>query len=100
MNLENEFHHEMIGVADFANAHGFGQRFRQMLGEYGGVGTAKRLLAKGDIQEGLFELSQLNRLDMSMEAYVIKEKYQSLFKPVEITEARRRLEKLGYPKII
>ncbi len=40
MGLENEFHHAMIGVADFANAHGFGIRFRQMLGEYGGVETA------------------------------------------------------------
>ena len=96
MDLENEFHHEMVAVADFANAHGFGIRFRQMLGEYGGVGTAKRLLAKGDIQAGLFELSQLNRLDISMEAYVIQDRFKTLFTPPEITEARRRLEELGF----
>ena len=95
MDLENEFHHAMVGVADFANAHGFGTRFRQMLGEFGGVGTAKRLLSKGDIQAGLFELSQLNRLDMSMEAHVIQDRFQILFTPEEISEARRRLDELG-----
>jgi hypothetical protein len=100
MSLENEFHHAMIGVADFANAHGFGFRFRQMLGEYGGLGTAKRLLAKEDIQTGLWELSQIGSLDHSMEAYVIKEHFQALFTPEELTEAFRRLEELGYSKKI
>jgi hypothetical protein len=66
MNLENEFHHSMIGVSDFANAHGFGTRFRQMLGEYSGVGTAKRLLSKQDIQSGLWEMGQQNALSKSM----------------------------------
>ncbi len=31
MSLETQFHHAMIGVADFANTHGFGIRFRQMI---------------------------------------------------------------------
>jgi hypothetical protein len=91
MDLENEFHHAMIGVADFSNAHGFEQRFSQMLGQYCGVGIAKRLLVKGYIQEGLFVLSQLNRLDTSMEAHVIKEHHQLLFTPEELAEARCRL---------
>jgi hypothetical protein len=30
MSLENEFHRAMIGVADFANSHGFGNRILQM----------------------------------------------------------------------
>ncbi len=98
MTLEKEFHHAMIGVADFANAHRFGFRFRQMLGEYGGVETAKRLLAKGEIQSGLWELAQINTLDKSMEAYVIKENFLPLFCKEQIDEARRRLDELGYFK--
>ena len=97
-NLEKEFHHAMISVADFANAHGFGYRFRQMLGEFGGVGTAKRLLAKRDIQSGLWELSQLGALDKSMEAFVIQEHFHALFCEDQIKEALRRLAELGYFK--
>lgn len=41
--LENQFHHAMIGIADFANEHKFGYRFRQMIGDYGAVVAAKRL---------------------------------------------------------
>jgi hypothetical protein len=95
-NLEDQFHHAMIGVADFANQHHFGIRFRQMLGEYGGVGTAKRLLAKPDFQTGLFELSRLHSLSKSMEAFVIQERFRPLFTAAEIAEARRRLDELGY----
>jgi hypothetical protein len=52
-NLENEFHHAMIGVADFANQHKFGIRFHQMIDEHGAIETAKRLLATREIQTGL-----------------------------------------------
>ena len=45
MTLDEQFHHAMIGVADFANQHKFGIRFRKMIDEYGAVDTAKRLLA-------------------------------------------------------
>ncbi len=97
-SLEGEFHHVMIGVANFANAHGFGHRFRQMLGEYGGVGTAKLLLAKQDIQSGLWELSQIGALDKSIEAQVIQERFKSLFMELEIKEAHRSFIELGYSK--
>jgi hypothetical protein len=70
--------------------------FLQMLGQYGGVETAKRLLAEREIQTGLMKLYELDLLDSSMEAYVIKERYKSLFTEEEVAEARRRLEDLGY----
>jgi len=94
--LEDEFHHAMIGVADFANAHNFGYRFRQMLGEYGGVETAKRLLATSKAQSGLAEMYLNHAIRMSMEAYVIEEHFRSLFCEDQIEEARYRLEELGY----
>jgi len=93
---ENQFHHTMITVADFANANRFGYRFRQMLEEYGSLQAAKRLLATTDIQSGLIRLWKMKALDKSMEAYVIQERFQHLFTSEEISEARRRLSELSY----
>ncbi len=98
INLEHEFQHAMIGVADFANVHNFGFRFRQMLGQHGGVETAKRLLAAPKAQSGLAEMFLNNAIHMSMEAFVIKPQYKTLFTEEEIAEARRRLYELDYFK--
>ena len=70
-----------------------------MIDKYGGVGTAKRLLAKEEIQEGLMKLWELQCLDHSMEALVIQERFRPLFSDREIAEAQRRLEELGYFKM-
>ena len=93
--LEEQFHHAMIGVADYANQHQFGIRFRQMIDEHGAVDAAKRLLATQEIQTGLMRLWELKALDESMEAPVIQERFRQLFTEEEIVEARRRLEELG-----
>jgi hypothetical protein len=95
-NSEKLFHHAMIGVADFANEHKFGIRFRQMIEEHGAVEAAKRLLATRDIQTGLMRLWVMKSLNKSMEALVIQERFSSVFTPEEIAEAHRRLDELGY----
>jgi hypothetical protein len=76
--------------------HYFPAYFLQMLGRYGGVETAKRLLAKNDIQSGLNRLWEEGKLDQSMEAHVIKPEFQCLFTEEEIAEAQRRLDELRY----
>jgi hypothetical protein len=98
MNLEEQFQHVMIGVADFANANNFGQIFRRMIGEHGAVEAAKRLLATREVQTGLMRLWELGSLDKSMKALIIQERFRPLFAEKEIAEARRRLEELGYFK--
>lgn len=95
-NLEAQFHHAMIGVADFANQHHFGNIFRQMIDEHGAVEAAKRLLTTRDIQTGLMRLWEMKSLSKSMEALVIQKRFRPLFTEAEITEARRRLDELGY----
>src|SRR4030042_1238810 len=95
MSLENEFHHAMIGVADYANQHQFGIRFHQMINEFGAIKTAKRLLSTRAIQTRLMKLRELHPLDKSMEALVIQEKFSSLFCKDQIEEARHKLEELG-----
>ena len=95
--LEMKFHQAMIGVYENAKDHQyFATYFKRMIDEYGGVGAAKRLLAKPGIQEGLMKLWEYHLLDQSMEALVIQERFQPLFTEVEIQEAKRRLEGLGF----
>lgn len=95
--LEAEFHAAMICTYEEGTKRGYyPTRFMELLNQYGGVKTAKKLLAKREVQVGLMTLWELDLLDSSMEAYVIKERYQALFTSEEIAEARRRLEELGY----
>jgi hypothetical protein len=95
-NLEIKFNDAMDDIAKFANSHGFGIRFKQMINQYGAVDTAKRLLTTQEIQAGLMRLWELEALDKSMEALVDKERFHSLFTQEEIAEAHRRLDELGY----
>jgi hypothetical protein len=94
--LEKQFCHAMNEVTYFANSHGFGIRFKQMIEQYGARETAKRLLSKHEIQTGLMRLWELKALDKSMEWLVVQERFQSLFTQSEIDEAKRRLYELGY----
>ena len=99
MSLEAEFTQALEGTIEAARKRGYVPTyFMQMLAEHGGVETAKRLLGKSEPQTGLFELWQLDLLHESMEAVVLLEKFRLLFTEVELTEARRRLEELGYFK--
>jgi hypothetical protein len=98
-DLKDEFHAAMVTTYEEGAKRGYYPTyFMQMLNDYGGVETAKRLLAKVEIQTGLMRLYELGLLDSSMEAYVIKEHYQPLFTEQEIQEARRRLVELNYFK--
>ena len=97
LTLQDEFHRAMVGVYEIAKDHGYhATYFLQMLGEHGGVGAAKRLLATTEIQSGLIELAARGLIAHSMEVLVIEERFQSLFTEAEIREAHRRLEELGY----
>ncbi len=66
-------------------------RFLQMLGEYGGVETARRLLEPGPPSEGLTRLFELRHPELSVEYLVLQKQWRSLFSDAELGEARRRL---------
>lgn len=64
-------------------------RFLQMLNQFGGVETAKRLIKKskdsGRISNGFIKLAyELNRQDLTMEYVILKPEYSELFTPEEI----------------
>jgi hypothetical protein len=80
--LTAEFEEELLNAYVEAKTkyHYNATRFFQMLEEYGGVETARRLLATGTItQTGLMELWKCQRLDLSVEAKVLIPKYAPLF---------------------
>ena len=91
------FDADMEALIEVCKQHGYTPTyFMQMLQQRGGVETAHRLLSGQEIQDGLIRLWELDLLHDSVEAFVIQEKYQSLFSAAEIAEARRRLDELGY----
>lgn len=75
-------------------------RFNQEMASYGGVDTAKRLIAKarhtGNISDGLSTLYMCRRLDLSMEESVCKDEYAPLFTAEEIQYCKEILNSLGY----
>lgn len=74
------------------NAH----YFHQMLEDHGGLETARRLLSSSNIQYGFTKLWKCGRLDLTVEAHVLKPEYKALFTEEEQMEARRRLEEYDY----
>ncbi len=68
-------------------------RFVQMLGEHGGVETARRLLPH--TSDGFTELWKRNRLDLTVESLILQPRWQSLFSDEEREVARRRLLECG-----
>ena len=73
--------------------------FHQMLGNMGGVATAKRLLNDDKIHDGFTRLWECGRLDLTMEAEIWENaKWRPLFTDSEIKKAEQRLRDLNYFK--
>jgi hypothetical protein len=71
-------------------------RFLQMISEQGGVETAHQLLASDQVSAGFSALWEAKRLDLSVEARVLKPEFEELFSIEEKEIARSRLERFGY----
>ena len=71
-------------------------RFMQMVAEKGGVAAAKQLIAKNGGTDGFATLWEHGRLDLSVEAHVLKEEYRELFSDEERKMCRDRLIEFGY----
>lgn len=63
----------------------------------GGVEAARQLLYKPELSSGLEQLRKIRRLDISVEAYVLRPEYEPLFTAQELETARARLRTQGYP---
>ena len=71
-------------------------RFLQMVGEKGGFLAAKQLINRPGGTDGFVALWRCGRLDLTVEAHVIKPEYTALFTEAERKICTERLSQLGY----
>lgn len=93
--LERAFDEAMMQIYLVAkNQAGYNAtRFFQMLGDHGGVETARRLLPH--MSDGFTQLWQRNRLDLTVESLILRPQWHDLFSHDEREIARRRLRECG-----
>jgi len=96
--LEKKFHEDMRDIYLTAkkelkyNA----SRFWQLVCEKGGVQAAKTLIAKDGGTYGFEILWEHRRLDLSVEAHVLKSEYKDIFTDDERKMCRDRLLQFGF----
>jgi hypothetical protein len=95
---EADFHRAMVELYKTAKADlGYtATRFLQMVSEVGGIQAARQLLAAPAVSDGFTTLWERHRLDLSVEAHVLRKEFQPLFTAQERSVARQRLRDYGY----
>lgn len=97
-SLEREFNRAMAGIVTGTSALKPRLRFPEfehMLGELGGLGTARLLLAKPKVSSGFADLflhpTNPESLKLSVEYVVLNPRWRPLFSAAEIETAKKRL---------
>lgn len=92
------FHKDMINIYTTAakEINYKAKNFLDMVNKYGGYEAAKRLVMAPGSTYGFEVLWEKKRLDLSVEALVLKEKYRSLFSDEIIDLCKKRLKDFGY----
>jgi hypothetical protein len=92
--LRIDFDRDVRAIADREAEIGLrSSRFRQMLEQADSVNVAKRLLLNGEPPRNTFTwLRKIGRLDLTVEYYVVMEKYRPLFTDDERQAAKWRLD--------
>lgn len=98
MDLERRFHAAMVDIHRKAKdeVRYVATRFIQMVTEVGGVEAARRLLHTNEPSDGLTTLWEHGKLDLSVEAQVLRPEFTDLFTEEERAIARQRLCEYGY----
>lgn len=71
-------------------------RFLQMLHDHRGLETARILLHASTVSEGYTALWERNRLDLTVEALILKGEWHPLFSDQEREIAQKRLADYGH----
>jgi hypothetical protein len=98
MSREAEFNEAMLTIYKRARTECryTPTRFLQMVSEQGGLQAARSLLASAQVSEGFTTLWEKRRLDLSLEALVLRQEWRDLFSDEERAIARQRLATVGY----
>lgn len=96
--VERQFHQAMVAIYETAKRDlGYNAtRFLQMISEQGGLATARQLLWSDQPSDGFTTLWSHHRLDLTVEAHVLKPDYTALFSEADRQQARMRLELHGW----
>lgn len=97
--LEEEFNDLMVSIYKRAKSEAkyTASAFWTMVCRDGGLATAKHLLRAPQISEGFKALYLRQRLDLTVEAQLLKnEKFWELFEPEDIQQARQWLREKDY----
>ena len=96
--LERKFNIDMINIYRKAKRelNYSATRFMQLITEKGGLIAAKQLISKDGGTSGFATLWEMGRLDLSIEAHVLKPEYKELFTEEEREICRGRLKEYGY----
>lgn len=91
------FDKAMFSIYDQATAFGYYPHdFRSMVEKLGGIAAAKRLINSARVSHGFTRLWEEKRLDLSVEALAVSEKWRALFTADEIRRSRQRLKQFEY----
>ena len=95
--LEQKFHQDMLDTYNTARKLGYRPGyFLSMVNQQGGRQAAKQLIQLQQPSEGFHKLWELKRLDISVEAKVLKPEYHALFTEAERQKCRERLAEYEY----
>ena len=96
--MKRQFEQDMVNIYKTAKKEcGYtATRFLQMIDKQGGWATAKQLIAKPCGTDGFAKLWEHGRLDLSVEALVLRSEYQSLFSEEEKLLCEERLKEYGF----
>ncbi|HST52350.1 MAG TPA: hypothetical protein VLJ61_10110 [Pyrinomonadaceae bacterium] len=96
--LEQRFHSAMLDIYRRAKSEvGYNaSRFLSMVSDQGGYEAARTLLHAPKVSDGYTALWERKRLDLTVEALILKSEWHDLFSNAERDIARRRLIEYGY----
>lgn len=99
--VERRFHQAMIAIYETAKRDlGYNAvRFLQMISEQGGLGTARQLLRSNAPSEGFTTLWERGRLDLTVEAHILRDEFAPIFTDEDREQARARLEEYGWREV-
>lgn len=102
-NLENDLESDFLKAIDESRKIHAKINFDfvlTFLKSYGAIGATKRLMQTGTdkIQSGFIKMWELNRMDLTFESIIVKEKYKVLFDENTIKIALERLKKFEKQK--
>jgi hypothetical protein len=97
-DIELRFHDEMLEIYRRAKVECQYNAtfFLQMVSGTGGLQAARTLLAASKLSDGFTALWRCGRLDLTVEALVLKSPWRDLFTHAELAIAQKRLDDLGY----